>query len=159
MDNPQIPTTEAARALAEVHARRDQVVRGTLVPDWFWPAVGALMVAFIAAVESGRTSAVAVGTVVYVIGLATVIGRVATRQRAQVRNALLGARGGLAIATLVVLLVGLGLGVGLGLDALGAPYPATIAGAVTAVAMTLTGPLLMRHLHTVMTSRPVAGGR
>ena len=155
MSTPNIPPIDAELALAEVHARREQVV-SNLIPSWFWSAVGGLILVFVAALESHRPWAVAIGTAVYAVGLFTVIRTVVGRTRAQVRPALLGARGGLAIAGFTAILVGAGLALALTLQALGVPMPATIGCVPVAVAMAVGGPRLMAHLRRVMLSRPLA---
>lgn len=159
MTEPAISPAAAADALAEIHSRRDQVVTATLVPDWYWPAVGGLMVAFTAAVESARPWLVAVGSVAYALGLTAVVVRVALRHRAQVRNTLIGVRGAAAIVGYVLCLVALGLAIGFAAESAGLGWPATIGAAATAGAMTATGQALMRYLRGVMTARPIGDGR
>ncbi|MEU8333153.1 hypothetical protein [Micromonospora sp. NPDC048839] len=149
----------AADALVEIHARRNQVVTATLVPHWYWPAVGGLIVAFTAAVETRRPWVVAVGSVAYVIGLAAAVGRVVLRHRAQVRTSLIGAHGAITIVGYVLILVALGLGTGFAAEAAGLAWPSTIGAITTAGAMTATGPPLMRYLRRVMITRPLGGSR
>jgi hypothetical protein len=155
MSMPNIPPVDAELALAEVHARREQVV-SNIIPSWFWSAIGALILVFVAALESHRPWAVAIGTAVYAAGLATVILAVVGRTHARVRPALLGARGGLAIAGFTVALVGVGLALGFTLQALGVPMPATLGCVPVAVAMAAGGPRLMAYLRRLMLSRPLA---
>src|SRR5690242_12649692 len=126
---------DAELALAEVRIRRDQVVSPNLVPTWFWLAIGALMLMFVAAVESRIPWLIATGSALYGIGLAAAIGVVAFRTRVQVRNALMGLRGAVAITVFALTLVALGLGLGFTLEALGVPHPATIATAPVALGM------------------------
>ena len=159
MSAPQIPPVEAELALAEVHARRAQVVGSDLVPTWYWPSIGVLMLLFVAAVESQRPLLVAAGSVLYALGLSSLIIVVVRRARVQVRQDLLGIRGGLAIAAFALCLVALGIGLGFTLQALGVPRPATIACVPVAAALTLGGPRLMAHLRRLMLSRPLAGGQ
>ncbi|WP_236045470.1 hypothetical protein [Paractinoplanes ovalisporus] len=159
METPHIPAIDAELALAEVRARRAEVVDANLVPRWFWPSVGVLMLMFVAAVESGRPWAVATGSVFYAIGLATLIVAVVRHTRVQVRNELIGLRGGLAIAAFAVVLAGIGVGLGLTLEALAVPAPATIACAPVAAGLAFGGPALMAYLRRVMMSRPLAGSR
>jgi hypothetical protein len=157
MDAPRIPPIDAELALAEVHLRREQVVGSNLVPAWFWSSVGVLMVLFVAAVESERPLLVAVGSVGYAFGLGALIIAMVRRSRVQVRPALLGARGALAIAAFTLVLVAAGLGLGFGLDALGVAWPATLACVPVAVALAAGGPRLMAYLRRLMLSRPLAG--
>ncbi|GAB3149265.1 hypothetical protein GCM10027290_35230 [Micromonospora sonneratiae] len=158
MSNQSIQPAEAASALAEIQARRDQVISESMIPNWYWAAIGVLMLGFMAAIETRQPWVVAVGSVGYGVGLTLVITRLTRRHRAQVSNRMLGVRGVLAITVMAVSLVGIGLATGFGLEALGTPRPATISGAVTAVAMTISGPLLMRYLRGVMTARPLGEG-
>ncbi|MFF5083967.1 hypothetical protein ACFY36_43530 [Actinoplanes sp. NPDC000266] len=150
---------DAELALAEVRIRRDQVVTSNLVPTWFWPTIGALMLLFVAAVESRIPWLVATGSAVYGLGLAAAIGAVAFRSRVQVRNALLGPRGALAIAAFALSLVAAGLALAFTLKALGTPHPATIAMVPVALGMAFGGPRLMAYLRRLMLSRPLAGAR
>jgi hypothetical protein len=159
MTTPRIPPVDAELALAEVRARRDQVVTGSLIPAWYWATLGVTLVGFVACVESGRPWLIAVGTLVYVAAICGVVAVVATGQQAQVRNELLGLHGGLAIAGFVLVHVGGGLALGFLLDALGVPWPATIGVVPVAVSMAVCGPLLMRHLRRVMLARPLGGDR
>ncbi|GAA0481477.1 hypothetical protein Ade02nite_56880 [Paractinoplanes deccanensis] len=150
---------DAELALAEVRARRDQVVTSTLVPSWFWPATGALMLLFVGAVESAVPWLVATGSVLYALGLSALILAVVRHSRVQVRNSLLGLRGALAIAAFTVGLVAAGLAVAFTLDAFGAPLPATLGCVPVALALAFGGPRLMAHLRRVMLSRPLADAR
>lgn len=159
MTEPAISPTAAADALAEIHARHEQAIRAALVPAWYWPAIGGLMVAFTAAVESERPWLVAVGSIAYALGLSAVVLRVALRHRAQVRNTLLGVRGAVAITGYVLCLVALGLATGFAAESAGLDWPATLGTAAAAGAMTATGQWLMRYLRAVMTARPIGGGR
>ncbi|WP_239117882.1 hypothetical protein [Paractinoplanes ferrugineus] len=154
-----IPPIDAELALAEVRSRRAQVVDANLVPGWFWPAVGGLMLMFVAAVESGRPAVVAAGSVGYALGLAGLILAVLRRARVQVRSQLIGARGGLAIAAFTLVLVAVGVGLGLALAAAGVPWPATIGCVPVAAGLAFGGPVLMSYLRRVMLSRPLAGRR
>ncbi|MEV6812869.1 hypothetical protein [Micromonospora sp. NPDC051296] len=156
---PAVSPSAAADALAEIRARQAQAVDATLVPNTFWPTVGGLMVAFTAAVETGRPWLLAVGTVAFVVGLTAVVGRVLMRHRAQVRTSLIGVRGGAVIAGHVFVTLALGLGTGYAAESAGFGWPATLGTTVTAVAMTATGPWVMRHLRDMMAGRPIGGGR
>lgn len=154
-----IPPIDAELALAEVQARREQVVDTNLVPTWFWPSIGGLMVLFVACVESGRPWLVATGSAGYAIGLAIVIVAVVRRARVQVHPELIGVQGGLAIAGFTVALVAVGLGLGFTLEAAGVPWPATIGCLPVAAGLAFGGPRLMAYLRRLMLSRPLAGER
>ncbi|MCI4062168.1 hypothetical protein MRQ36_06135 [Micromonospora sp. R77] len=159
MPEPAVSPAAAAAALTELHVRRDQAVTAALVPRWYWAAVGALMVAFTAAVETHRPWVVAVGSVGYAAALGALIAVVVRRHRAQVRTSLLGARGAVTIVGFVFALVGLGLVTGFAAAALNVPWPATTGATITGITMALTGPRLMRYLRGVMTARPIGSGR
>lgn len=154
-----IPPIDAELALAEMQARRAQVVDTNLVPSWFWASIGVLMVLFVAAVESEIGWLVAVGSAGYGLGLAALILAVVRKARVQVRPELIGFRGALAIAGFAVGLVALGLAIGFTLDALGVPLPATIACVPVALGLAFGGPRLMAHLRRIILSRPLAGAR
>jgi amino acid transporter len=159
MTTPNIPPVDAELALAEVRARRAQVVDTNLVPDWFWYGIAVLMMLFVAAMESEIGWLIAVGTIVYTLGLATLILALVRRARVQVRQELIGVRGALAIAGFTVTLVAIGVALGFTLDALGVPLPATLGCLPVAIGLAVGGPRLMSHLRRLMLSRPVAGPR
>ncbi|MEV6304423.1 hypothetical protein AB0M02_33800 [Actinoplanes sp. NPDC051861] len=152
-----IPPVDAELALAEMQARRAQVVDTNLVPTWFWRGIAVLMVMFVGAVESRIPWLIATGSVLYALGLSALILAVVRKARVQVRNELIGARGGLAIAGFTIVLVAAGVGLGLALEALGVPLPATFACVPVALALAFGGPRLMAHLRRVMMSRPLGG--
>jgi len=151
--------TDAELALAEVRARRSQVIDANIIPDWFWSAIGVLIVLFVAAVESRRPWLIAIGSCAYAIGLTTTLLLVIRRSRVQVRPALIGVSGFATIFGFTIVLVAIGVGLGLGLQAAGVRRPATIAVIPVAIGLAAGGPLLMRHLRRVMRSRPLAGDR
>ena len=159
MGLPHIPPVDAELALAEVRARREQVVSANLIPSWFWQSIGGLMLTFVAAVESRQPAVVAVGSVLYGVGLATTIVQVVRHVRVQVRPELLGVRGGLAISAFAMILAGVGVGLGLGLEAAGVAWPATLSCIPVAAGLAFGGPKLMSYLRRLMLSRPLAGGR
>ncbi|MBB2948439.1 hypothetical protein FB565_008222 [Actinoplanes lutulentus] len=152
-----IPPVDAELALAEIQSRRAQVVDTNLVPRWFWFSIAALMVAFVAAVESGVTWVVATGTIVYVLGLSALIIAMVRRGQVQVRPELIGVRGGVSIAAFTLALTAIGIGLGFALDALGVPFPATLGCVPVALGLAFGGPALMSHLRRIMLARPLAG--
>jgi hypothetical protein len=153
----EIPPVDAELALAEVRARREQVVDTNLVPHWFWPSIGGLMLIFIGAVETGIGWVVAVGTIAYVLGLGALILAVVRRSRVQVRFDLLGPRGIGAILGFAAALTALGVALGFVLEARSVPFPALLAAVPVAAGLAVGGPLLMSHLRRLMLSRPLAG--
>jgi hypothetical protein len=150
--NDQVRPDEAARALAEIGHQQEQVIKLTAIPTWFWWATGVLMVGFSAAVESKRPVAIAIGAVVFALGItgAVLYVSIGTYRRAQVRNNLLGAGGALAIGGFVAVTVGVSLAIAFGVQATGFDYPGTLGSAVGAALLVIGGPLLVRHLHGVM---------
>jgi len=150
MNAAEIRPTEAAAALEQVRLHQGQAFTTPPFPGWFWPAIGALNVGFTGAVEWGRPVVVALGTVAFVVGLAAIVLTVLRRQPFQLRDELLGARGGMTIAGFVVGLVAVGLGVAFGLHTADVPMPGTIANCVVAVAMVVLGPVLGRRLQRIM---------
>lgn len=159
MSTPHVSPVDAELALAEVHARREQVIGTNLVPAWFWRTLAILVLLFVAAVESRIGWVVAIGAVVYAIGLATIVVLVVRRARVKVRPELIGVRGALAIAVFTLVLVAVGVGLASALQALGVPWPATIGCVPVAVGLAAGGPLLMAYLRRLMVSRPPAGER
>jgi hypothetical protein len=144
---------QAVHALDEIRARQRQVLTATVIPDWFWGAVGALMVVFTIGVESRRPVLIGICVTVFVLGLNAVIWAVIARNRAGIRNRYLGRPGFGLILGFAAALVALGLAVGFGFAALGFGWPATAANAVVAIALAIGGPLLMRRLRRVMVAR------
>jgi len=142
---------EAARALDEVQRRQAGVIDATMVPTWFYAAVGASNVALAVGLDVGRPAAVVTGAVLFGLGIAGSVGWVAVgAQRAQVRNELLGPLGVLTIVALPLLVVGVSLPVGFAAQAAGSSYPATMGTLVGLVLMAVGGPVLNRLLRRIM---------
>ncbi|MDI6102425.1 hypothetical protein QLQ12_27780 [Actinoplanes sp. NEAU-A12] len=154
-----IPPIDAELALAEMRARREQVVETNLVPDWFWRAMGGMMLAFVAAVESEIRWLITVGTVVFTIVMAAMLFALFRKTRLQVRQDLLGLRGFVAIVAFSVGLTAVGIGLGLTLDALSVPFPGALALLPVCLGLAFGGPMLMAYLRKVMLSRPLASSR
>lgn len=144
---------QAVHALDEIRARQHQVLTATVIPDWFWSAIGALMVVFTMGVESRRPVAIGICVTVFVLGLAAVISVVVLRNRAGIRNRYLGRPGFGLIFGFTATLVAIGLAVGFGLAASGFRWPASAANAVVAVLLAIGGPVLMRRLRRLMVAR------
>ena len=157
MSTSPIPPHSAAAALADVRARRDQATTAALTPFWFWPLLGVLIVVFIAALEAHRPWLTPVGAILAGVGQATLINVLVLRSRAQIRYVLLGVRGARAIGAFAATVAGLGIATAVALQALNIPWPVTIAGSTVAIALTIGGPLLMRHLRRLVNSRPIGG--
>jgi len=152
---------EAASALAAIRRQQEQVIDAVLVPAWYWPAVGAAMVAIGAAVDSHRTVVLAVVIPVAVVALVAMTGAMifGAYRGAQVGSQLLSERGAVYIVGFVWLVVGLTLGCAFGLRAAGTPWPATIATALGGVALASGGPWLMRRLRAIMLRNRAGGTR
>lgn len=159
MSTPHIPAADAARALDSVRAGRDKVITTDLIPDWYWPSLGGLIVMFVASVESGRDWIVIPGSLLFAAGMGALLAVIVQRRPVRLNGALLGGRGALTIAGYTVALVAVGLGGALALSLAGVGWPGTIAVAVVAVLMTVTGPVLIRHLQRLMLARPLGGVR
>jgi hypothetical protein len=142
---------EAARALDEVRQRQANVIEATMIPAWFYGAVGASNVALAVGLDVGGTVAVATGAVLFGLGIAGSVGWVTIgAQRAQLRNDLLGPLGILAIVALPALVVGVSVPVGFAAEAAGWRYPATAGTLVGLVLMLVGGPVLNRLLRRIM---------
>ena len=150
--NEQVRSDEAARALAEIRGRQEQIIEAVLVPGWFWWTLGVLIVGLAAVAESGNAVAVGVGVPVFVVGVVTMSVRLAfgAERHVRVRRELLGDRGVLAIVGFTLAVVGADLGFAFALQFGGVPYPATVACLAAAVALIAGGPALMRVLRRLM---------
>ncbi len=159
--NERPPPREAADALAEIRQRQEQVIDRALTPNWFWWAVGLLVVGFSTAVDTGNGLVIGIGTTVFVLGLCAAVGVVVMRtaRDAQPRSALLGNAGALPIAGFVLGVLAVTLPATLVLGALDTPYAATWGSLVCAVLMGVGGPVLMRRVRTTMLDRAAKGTR
>src|SRR5262245_2812723 len=121
----QVRPDEAARALAQIRDRQEQVINVAVVPTWYWWVIGGLMVGFAAAVDTRRPAVVGLGVSVFVLAVLASTGWVVRRAlQVQVRGELLGARGVLLILGFVAVVVGGSLAVAFSLQAAGVPRPA-----------------------------------
>ena len=90
---------DAARSLAEIRRRQQQVIDQAAIPGWYWWAVGALMVALAAGVDTRTPAALGAAVPVFTIGILAATGA-ATRgqfRQARLRNGLLDGRAVAAI--------------------------------------------------------------
>jgi hypothetical protein len=156
----QLRPEEAARALAEIQQRREQVIRLATMRPWFWWANGALIVGLSAAIESRRPLVLGIGVTVFVVGLVATIARVVLSniRHVQPRNDLVPPAGVATILGFVALVLAVTLPAAFILEASGAPYPATKGSLIAAVLIVFGGPLLMRRLQRIMRAN-VTGGR
>src|SRR5215813_508162 len=97
--NDELHSRDAARALAEIQKRQQQVIDIATVPSWYWWAVGALMVILAVGVDNRTTIALGVTIPVFVLGMLVATGAVIRGQfrDARVSSDLLDGRGVLAI--------------------------------------------------------------
>jgi hypothetical protein len=159
--NDQVNPDEAARALAEIDLRQQQVIDLATLPRWYWWTIGALMVVLAAGVDTHNHGVVAVAVGVFVLGLlgstAWVLG--GSYRHAPLRNALVDQRGVLAILCFVGVIVGVTLGVAFSLRAAGVSDPATLACVVGGVLLGAGGPPLMRLLRRIMLGNRIGARR
>jgi hypothetical protein len=157
----QVRPDEAARALAEIRQRQQQVIDLAMLPAWYWWIVAALVVGLSATVDaaSRRPGVIALAAMAFTLGIAAVTGRVVLGawHRAQWRNQLLGSRGGLAIVGFVGLVVGTTLGAAFALEAAGVRQSATLASLLGAALMITGGPVLTRILRRIMLDNQARG--
>ncbi|WP_203906398.1 hypothetical protein [Rhizocola hellebori] len=155
----QLRPDEAARALAEIGQRQEQVIRLMRMPVWFWWVTAALMVGLTAAVESRRPIVVGIGVAVFVVGLVTMVLRIVlgSIRHAKPRNDLVPPAGVMAILGFVAVVLAVTLPAGFALKATGVSYPATLSMLLAAALLVGGGPLLTRYLHRVMRAN-VTGG-
>jgi hypothetical protein len=156
----QIHPDEAARALAQIRDRQEQVIDTNTIPVWYWWLLGALIVLLAAAVESQNPATIGIGVAVFVLGLLAGTGWIVRHAlRVQVRNELLGARGIALILGFVAVTVLVSLAVAWRLQVAGVSHPATWGNAAGAVLLVAGGPLLTRVLRRIMLGRRAGGAR
>ena len=160
--NDQIEPADAARALSEIGRRREQVIRRTATPGWYWWASAVLVIAFAADVDSQRGALFWVGIALFTAGTLAVNGLLYRAARGPRLRPDLVAPGSVPRllareAALVAVVMGVTLGTGLSLKAAGVPYPATIACAVGMAVFVAGGQALMRYRTAVLMRGP--GGR
>jgi hypothetical protein len=134
-------------ALAEIHRRREQVIRAVLVPGWYWWVMAAAMVAIGAARDSANLVIQAITISLAVLVMAVLTGAMipVVRRRVQVHSTTQpGARGRAAMIGLIVLVDA----------AAGVRDPVTIATATGATVLVIAGPLVNGYLYRLMASRP-----
>jgi hypothetical protein len=149
--NDQVRPDEAARALAQIKDRQEQVINVAIIPAWYWWLLGGLNVALAFAVESHDPTIVGAGTILFTLGLLAGTGWVVRRALlVKPRNGLLGTRGIAMILGFVALVVLASLAVAFSLQAAGVSHPATWANVVSAALLIVGGPLLMRALRRIM---------
>lgn len=157
----QVRPDEAARALAEIRQRQQQVIDLAMLPTWYWWIVAALVVGLSATVDAARHRplVIALAAVAFALGIVGVTGRVVLGawHRAQWRNQLLGGRGVLAIVGFVGLVVGTTLGIAFALQAMGVRGSVTLASLVGAAVMVGGGPVLTRILRRSMLDNRARG--
>jgi hypothetical protein len=162
--NDQIEPAEAARALSEIGRRREQVIRRTAVPRWYWWAIAVLVIALAADADYSRRGALFwAGIALFAAGILAVNGLLLSRQfRGPTLSPDLVAPGSVprllaASAAHSAAVTGVALGTKLSLEAAGVPYPGTIACTVGMVVLVAGGQMLMRYRMALLVRWP--GGR
>jgi hypothetical protein len=156
--NDRIGPADAARALREIDRRREQVIRRSIVPVWFWWAQAALTVALAACVESGRGVVPGIGIALFVVGSSVINRPVSRAARAAPLNRALAAPGNArrvlaVLAASIAVLLGVAVGTAFGLHAAGVSDPGMIAAAVASVLFAVGGPMLVRYEAAVLVRR------
>jgi hypothetical protein len=149
--------TEASAALSEIQRRQEQVIRGVLVPGWYWWVMAAGVVAIGVARDNGGLLVQAVTIPLAVVVMAALTGVMipAVRRRVQVhRTTLPGPRGAAAIVGLIVLVDAAIVITAASLAAAGSRYAGTIATAAGATVLVIAGPLVNRYLYRLMAAQP-----
>ncbi|MEV6632307.1 hypothetical protein AB0M54_16315 [Actinoplanes sp. NPDC051470] len=146
--NEHIHPDDAARSLAEVRRRKEQIVALSRIPGWFRWTVALLAVVLAAGLDSRRPLLIGVGTTVFVLGLLIALGVIFGRgwSRATPRHDLLGPRAGLVIVAFVGLVLLVNLPTTFLLQAAGSPLPATVGAVAGGVVMIVGGPIVARYL-------------
>jgi hypothetical protein len=163
--NDQIEPADAARALSEISRRREQAIRRTAIPRWFWWAAAVLTIASAADADysQGRGALYWAGVALTAAGMLAVNGLLLSRQSRSptLSPDLVTLDSGPRLLALSVAIwpavAGVTLGTGLGLEAARVPYPATIATAVGMAVLVAGGQVLMRYRLHLLAPRP--GGR
>jgi hypothetical protein len=162
--NDQIDPADAALALSEIGRRREQVIRRTAIPRWYWWAIAVLEIALAADADYSRRGALFwAGNALFTAGMLAVNGLLLSRQsRGPTLSPDLVApdSGPRLLAGSVALwpaVAGVTLGTNLGLEAARVPYPATIATAVGMAVLVAGGQVLMRYRLHLLVRR--SGGR
>jgi hypothetical protein len=143
---------EANAALSEIERRRSEVIDQSLVPAWYWWAVGLPMVGLGVIVDTRNALAITSAAVIFALGVALLTAWIifGGLRHVKVHETLLGPRGaGLIVAFVGILVVGT-IGLAFVLEATDVPDPATIATIACAIALVLGGPALMRALRDLM---------
>jgi hypothetical protein len=157
----QIEPADAARALSEIGRRREQVIRRTAVPGWFWWAGAVLAIGFGADVESQHGALFWTGIALYMAGTLAINGLMHRAVRGAPLSPDLDARSVPRVlagaAALVAVVFGVALATKLSLEAAGVPYPGMIASAVAMAALVAGGQMLMRYRTAVLMRQ--SGGR
>jgi hypothetical protein len=147
--NQHIEPDEAARALAEVRRRKEEVTILSRIPGWFRWVVALLAIVLAIGLDTGRPLLIGLGATVFVVGLlaavAVVIGR--SWSRATPRRDLIGPRGALVIVAFVALTLLVNLPTTFILEAAGSPVSATVGALAGAVVLVVGGPIVARYLH------------
>ncbi|ACU72967.1 hypothetical protein Caci_4103 [Catenulispora acidiphila DSM 44928] len=145
-----IEPADAARALAEIDLRREQVIRRKVFPRWYWWAHAALITALATVFQSGHGAVVAIGVAAYLVGAFAIDRPVSRAARAATpRRGLAGPGAGrrtlIGLATFLAALIAVLITTALSLKAADVPYPITIAAALTAALFAIGGQLLVRY--------------
>jgi hypothetical protein len=157
----EVSPAEAARALADIQLRQQQVIDLAMIPAWYWWAVGALMVVLALGVDSHSPVAIGLTVPVFVLGMLAATGWVVSRafRHAQLRNGLIDGRAVVSILGFVALIVVGTIGLAPGLRAAGVGHPATLACVAGGLVMGAGGPVLMRRLRAIMLGNRTGAAR
>ena len=160
--NDQIEPADAARALSEIGRRREQVIRRTAIPRWYWWAIAVLEIAFAADADYSRRGALFwAGNALLAAGMLAVNGLMHRAVRGAPLRPDLDARSVPRVlagaAALVAVVFGVGLATKPSLEAAGVPYPGMIASAIAVAALVAGGQMLMRYRKAVLMRQ--SGGR
>jgi hypothetical protein len=155
MSEERLEAGDAAAELAEINRRQAGVIDAVLVPQWYWWAVGLLLLPIGLAADSHQRTVAAVVAVLMALVIAGISVWMISGAYpgARVHPATLGGAGALYIVAFVWVVVGASLVVAFGLQAAGVQYPATIGTALAALMLVLGGPMLMSRLRRSMVAR------
>lgn len=144
---------EAAAELAGIQRRQEQVIKAVIIPNGYWWAMAAAIVAIGVARDNGNP---VVQAIVIPLAALVIVGLIVAtnptwRRRVRVNNATtIDGRDGAAIVVMIVLVDAVIIGLAAGLGAAHVRYPITIGSIAGSAVFVIVGPLVNRHRHARM---------
>ncbi len=146
---------DAAAELAEIQRRQERVIESAVVPVWSWWVIALALVAIGAARDSHHTVvlAISIPLAAVVIAGAIIASLPEVRRRVRVSSAAQpDGRGGVALASLILLVIAVTIALAVILTDNRVPHPLTISYGAGAAVLVIGGPLLNKYLSRLMLS-------